>query len=48
MTCTELKYMDCLSWPVGIAAVTALPAVTQMYMYRAMHDIIFKNAVVFP
>jgi hypothetical protein len=45
---TELKYMDSHSWLVGIAAVTALPAVTQLYVYTAMHDLIFNIAYVFP
>jgi hypothetical protein len=38
--------MDSYPWQVGIAAVTALSAVTQKY--GAMHDIIAKNATVFP
>jgi len=38
--------MDSHSWQVGIAAVTALPAVAQKY--RAINDIILKNATVFP
>jgi hypothetical protein len=38
--------MDSHSWQVGIAAITALTADVQKY--RAINDIILKNATVFP